>query len=215
MTVPLGEAVRGVADQGQVVRARSRCRFVLPLIYFTPDSLTYSVPLFLKRQCDRIPQVVHMERDAVWLGAGSVLRNAAGERVTNSSEESDGAAASLDGFPTATQVSLPYSVAFFFERVKWHAVGCNPRCTRRCSAGGRPGGTSTGGPSPRPCCGARSRPPFTRRTTRRERRRVGPEVGPTPAFSSCIPTGIHGPTCSFWVDLTAISLRPCGPLERS
>ena len=38
-----------------------------------------------------------MERDAVWLGAGSVLRNAAGERVTNSSEESDGAAASLDG----------------------------------------------------------------------------------------------------------------------
>jgi galactosylceramidase len=34
-------------------RARSHCRFVLPLIHFIPDSLTYSVPLFLKRQCDR------------------------------------------------------------------------------------------------------------------------------------------------------------------
>ena len=33
-------------------RARSHCRFVLPLIHFTPDSLTYSVPVFLKRQCD-------------------------------------------------------------------------------------------------------------------------------------------------------------------
>jgi hypothetical protein len=33
--------------------ARSRCRFVLPLIHFMPDSLTYSVPLCLKRQCDR------------------------------------------------------------------------------------------------------------------------------------------------------------------
>jgi hypothetical protein len=28
-------------------------RFVLPLIRFLPSSLTYSVPLFLKRQCDR------------------------------------------------------------------------------------------------------------------------------------------------------------------
>ena len=34
-------------------RARSHCRFVLPPIYFIPDSLTESVPLFLKRQCDR------------------------------------------------------------------------------------------------------------------------------------------------------------------
>ena len=33
--------------------AHSRCRFVLePLIHFIPDSLTYSVHLFLKRQCD-------------------------------------------------------------------------------------------------------------------------------------------------------------------
>jgi hypothetical protein len=28
-------------------------RFVLPLIHFIPVSLTYSVPVFLKRQCDR------------------------------------------------------------------------------------------------------------------------------------------------------------------
>ena len=34
-------------------RARSHCRFVPPLVHFTPDLLTYSVPLFLKRQCDR------------------------------------------------------------------------------------------------------------------------------------------------------------------
>jgi hypothetical protein len=36
-------------------RARLHCRFVLPLILFIPDSLTYSVPLFLKQQCDRAP----------------------------------------------------------------------------------------------------------------------------------------------------------------
>ena len=34
-------------------RARSHCRSVLTLIHFIPDSLTYSVPLLLKRQCDR------------------------------------------------------------------------------------------------------------------------------------------------------------------
>ena len=34
-------------------RARSHCRFVLQVIHFIPDLLTYSVPLFLKRQCDR------------------------------------------------------------------------------------------------------------------------------------------------------------------
>jgi fructose-1,6-bisphosphatase I len=35
------------------LRARSHCRFVLSPIHFIPDLLTYSVPLFLKRQCDR------------------------------------------------------------------------------------------------------------------------------------------------------------------
>ena len=39
--------------RGGRLRAPSHCRFVLPLIYFTPDSLTYSAPLFLKRQYDR------------------------------------------------------------------------------------------------------------------------------------------------------------------
>ena len=34
-------------------RAWSHCRFVAPLIHFTPDSLTDSVPLFLTRSCDR------------------------------------------------------------------------------------------------------------------------------------------------------------------
>jgi hypothetical protein len=39
-------------EQG-LLRARSHCRSVLPLIRLIPDSLTYSVPLYLKRQCDR------------------------------------------------------------------------------------------------------------------------------------------------------------------
>ena len=34
-------------------RDRSHCRIAPPLIRFTPDLLTYLVPLFLKRQCDR------------------------------------------------------------------------------------------------------------------------------------------------------------------
>jgi hypothetical protein len=34
-------------------RARSHYHFVPSFIRCTPDSLTYSVPLFLKRQCDR------------------------------------------------------------------------------------------------------------------------------------------------------------------
>jgi hypothetical protein len=42
---------RNAADGA--LRDRSHCRFVPPLIHFTPDSLTNSVPLFLKRQCDR------------------------------------------------------------------------------------------------------------------------------------------------------------------
>jgi hypothetical protein len=48
----LQEAQDGAAGGG-AARARSHCRFVLPLIYLIPDSLTYSVALFLKRQCDR------------------------------------------------------------------------------------------------------------------------------------------------------------------
>jgi hypothetical protein len=36
-------------------RARSHRRFARPPISVIPDSLRYSVPLFLKRQCDRTP----------------------------------------------------------------------------------------------------------------------------------------------------------------
>ena len=36
-------------------RARSHCRAVPPLTHVIPDSLTYSVPPSLKRQCDRTP----------------------------------------------------------------------------------------------------------------------------------------------------------------
>jgi hypothetical protein len=38
------------------------------------------------------------------------------------------------------------------------------------------------------------------------RRHVGPEVGPTSAFYSCVPTGMHGLTCIFWANLTPFSL---------
>ena len=41
----------------------------------------------------------------------------------------------------------------------------------------------------------------------RERRQVGPEVGPTSGFSSCIITGMHGPTGIFWANLTPFSLQ--------
>ena len=47
-------AAGGGADGGPD-RARSHCRFVPPLTHFIPDELTYSVPLFLNRQCGRTP----------------------------------------------------------------------------------------------------------------------------------------------------------------
>jgi hypothetical protein len=45
----------GFAQPGGRGRARSYCRFLLPLVHFTPDSRTYSVPVFMKRRCDRTP----------------------------------------------------------------------------------------------------------------------------------------------------------------
>ena len=32
------------------------------------------------------------------------------------------------------------------------------------------------------------------------------QVGPSPAFYRCVPTGMHGPTCIFWANLTDFSL---------
>ena len=43
---------RGLRRRGGL-RARSQCRFVLLPIHFIPESLTSSIPLFLKRQCDQ------------------------------------------------------------------------------------------------------------------------------------------------------------------
>jgi hypothetical protein len=34
---------------------------------------------------------------------------------------------------------------------------------------------------------------------------VGPEVGPSSAFYRCMPTGMHGPTCTLWANLTLFS----------
>ena len=48
-----GRPGHGSARAEARARARPHPRFVLPLIHFIPDLLTYLVPLFLKRQCDR------------------------------------------------------------------------------------------------------------------------------------------------------------------
>jgi hypothetical protein len=53
---PRRDVLRDLDNRGRRrdrVRARSHCRLAPPPIHFIPDSLTYSVPLFLKRQCDR------------------------------------------------------------------------------------------------------------------------------------------------------------------
>ena len=63
-------------------RAWPHCRFAPPLIRFIPDSLTYSVPLFLNRQCDRIlrrrARSTHTawsaERPGAWVGGGAARR---------------------------------------------------------------------------------------------------------------------------------------------
>jgi hypothetical protein len=59
---PAAQALAGAADvptagrpadlrqHRGLVRARPHCCFVPPLIHFTPDSLTYSASLFMKRQ---------------------------------------------------------------------------------------------------------------------------------------------------------------------
>ena len=51
----VSEDPEAAAGRGGACRAQSRYRFVLPLIRFIPESLTYLVPLCLKRQCDRTP----------------------------------------------------------------------------------------------------------------------------------------------------------------
>jgi hypothetical protein len=39
------------------------------------------------------------------------------------------------------------------------------------------------------------------------RKKVGPEVGPTSAIYSCIPTEMHRPTCILWANLTPFLLQ--------
>ena len=40
------------------------------------------------------------------------------------------------------------------------------------------------------------------------------KLGQRQPFYSRIPTGMYGPTCISWANLTPFSLRRCGPLER-
>jgi hypothetical protein len=88
-----------------------------------------------------------------------------------------------------------------------------------------------------PWLSGRSRPPGARHSSCRSRRRstpraaatrgtatracppavtrvrrcqvLGPGVGPTSAFSSCLPTGMHGPPCSFRANLTRVPPPGC------
>ena len=61
-------------------RARSHCRFVLPLIHFIPYPLTYPVHLFLKRQCDRT---------LGYCAGGGLLRGRDESRAAPSASEKD------------------------------------------------------------------------------------------------------------------------------
>ena len=45
---------------------------------------------------------------------------------------------------------------------------------------------------------------------RKVRNQVGPEAGPTPAFYSCVLTGMRGPTCTFWANLTPSCVAQLG-----
>ena len=47
------ELVEDFQSAEAALRARSHCRVAPPRIHFIPDSLTYSAPLFMKRQWDR------------------------------------------------------------------------------------------------------------------------------------------------------------------
>ena len=104
-------------------RARPHCRFVLTLIHCIPDSLTYSVPLFLKRQCDR-------------------------------------------------------------------------------TLGGRCGGDGV-------ACRGGGRAVLHRRPESRPGRHFH-WLGQLQPFPSRIPTGMRGPTCIFWANLTPFSPQSCG-----
>jgi hypothetical protein len=66
-------------------RARSHCRFVLPLIHFIPYFLKYSVSLFLKRQCDRTLAGHRRVRRGGQRGRGRGQRAGHGGFLSNSS----------------------------------------------------------------------------------------------------------------------------------
>jgi hypothetical protein len=63
------------ALRGRRRRVRLHCRFAVPLIQFIPDLLSDTVPLFLKRQCDR---TLHRRRwtgsARSWCGSGRIAR---------------------------------------------------------------------------------------------------------------------------------------------
>jgi hypothetical protein len=88
------------------VRARSHCCLAPPLIHFIPESLTYSVPLFLKRQCDRTP-------GDVWKGSSYWCSNT-----------SSGGWAEVDSeVADAAQLQLPVAMSINFTK---YAGGISP-----------------------------------------------------------------------------------------
>jgi hypothetical protein len=51
----IGRAIALTFAREGAPRARSHCRFAPPLTHLIPYSVKYSVPLFLKRHCNRAP----------------------------------------------------------------------------------------------------------------------------------------------------------------
>ena len=118
------------------------------------------------------------ETDATALG----YKGAGGLRPPRLGQGSVALSLCTTAHPLYTRISLTYSMPLFLKR----------RCDRTPGWGPREYGfvqATMGPPDPE-----------------RERHRVGPEIGPTSAFSSYTPTGMHGPTCILWANLTHFSL---------
>jgi hypothetical protein len=159
-------------------RARSHCRFVLPLIHFIPESLTYSVPLFLKRLCDR--SLPHARRAAAAAAGSPTARGGAQVPVSLEGLYAVSAVEATADYPPFAKKVVACGLTFFGMvrraacRLPWGrpalnlggAVGCvrlcirlcirlctrlcTRLCIRRCTPGRVEGGAADLHPPPRP-----------------------------------------------------------------
>jgi hypothetical protein len=156
-------------------RARSHCRAVLPLIHFTPDSLRDSVPLFLKRRCNRALRSASRTTSA---GGPSrrTRRCASTPRSSMSARTGPRQRRQLRGGPrhhSALPFSLPIGIFQINESGARENDGVAPSYRR---------------PGSRRAC-SRPRGAGTRRRSARcspkcEGHQAGPDVGPTYSLSN-------------------------------